>query len=155
MPVVLFKTLSDIESLTKILKFNMKTHYLIPFLAALTVGLFIRAQKVEVTAESKQQVDTVVAYTADARAIIDKKCFGCHNPDSKNEKARKKLMWDELPKLAKAKQLKTVNDMLEVLGKGEMPPEKFLQFKPEAKLSEAEVQTLTGWAESNAKKLMQ
>jgi Haem-binding domain len=62
-------------------------------------------------------------------------------------------MWDELPKLSKAKQLKTVNDMLEVLSEGSMPPEKFLATKPEAKLTDEEKNTLFAWAEANAKKL--
>lgn len=133
----------------------MKTNYAIPALAILAVCLFIRAQRISPDADLKSQaVDTVVVYTADARAIIDQKCFGCHNPESKNEKARKKLMWDDLPKLAKDKQLKTVNDMMEVLAEGKMPPAKFLEFKPEAKLSEAESNTLANWAEANAKKLM-
>lgn len=133
----------------------MKTKFTVPFLAVLSVCLFIRAQKIDSAPESQvQAVDTVVAYTAEARAIIDQKCFGCHNPESKNEKGKKKLQWDELPKLAKASQSKTMNDMLEVLAEGSMPPEKFLQFKPEAKLTEAEVTTLTAWAETNAKKLM-
>ena len=133
----------------------MKTTYTILFLALIAVCLFIRAQRIDPAPESKlQTVDTVVAYTADARAIIDNKCFGCHNPEAKNEKARKKLMWDELPKLAKDKQLKTMNDMLEVMAESKMPPAKFLEFKPEAKLTEAEATTLTNWAEANAKKLM-
>ena len=46
-----------------------------------------------------------------------------------------------------------MNEVLEVLAEGEMPPEKFLQFKPEAKLTEAEITTLSSWAEANAKKL--
>ena len=133
----------------------MKTSLIVTLIAGGTALLFIRAGRVQVAPESKAQgADTVVNYTVDARAIIDKKCFGCHNPEAKNEKARKKLMWDELPKLAKDKQLKVVNDILEVLGEGSMPPEKFLQMKPEAKLSEDEVNALTEWAEANAKKLM-
>ena len=132
----------------------MKTNYFIPFLAIIAVCLFIRAQKIDLTESKQETADTVVAYTADARAIIDQKCFGCHNPEAKNEKARKKLMWDDLPKLAKDKQLKTVNAMLEVLAESKMPPAKFLEFKPEAKLTEAEASTLTAWAETNAKKLM-
>lgn len=133
----------------------MNAKYVVPFFALLSIALFINAKKVKVKVEAKQQADTIVVYSADARAIIDQKCFGCHNPESKSEKARKKLMWDKLPQLSKAAQLKTVNGILEVLSKGEMPPEKYLQFKPEGKLSEAEVKTLTAWAETNAKKLMQ
>jgi cytochrome c551/c552 len=133
----------------------MKTKFTVPIIAVLSVCLFIRAQKIDPTPDGKvQSVDTIVVYTADARAIIDQKCFGCHNPEAKNEKARKKLMWDELPKLAKDKQLKTMNDMLEVMGEGKMPPAKFLEFKPEAKLTDAEAKTLTDWAEANAIKLM-
>ena len=133
----------------------MKTSALFVLSALATLALFIQARKSDEAVTIRQTVDTVVVYTAEVRAIIDQKCFGCHNPEAKNEKAKKKLMWDDLPKIAKQKQLKTMNDMLEVLGEGGMPPEKFLQFKPEAKLTEAETKTLTAWADTNARKLSQ
>lgn len=131
----------------------MKIPFLISLMALLFCCLFIQAKKVPGPATTTQAADTVVSYSVEARAIIDQKCFGCHNPEAKNEKAKKKLLWDDLPKNAKAKQLKSMNDMLEVLAEGSMPPEKFLQFKPEAKLTEAEITTLSTWAEANAKKL--
>jgi hypothetical protein len=131
----------------------MKTPLFISLLALVFCSLFIQAKKAPIAKSKIQTVDTVITYSVEARAIIDQKCFGCHNPEAKNEKARKKLMWDELPKNAKAKQLKLMNDMLEVLAEGKMPPEKFLEFKPEAKLTETEITTLSTWAEANAKKL--
>jgi len=117
--------------------------------------LFVQARNAEGLTNTQQAADTIVRYTAEARAIIDQKCYGCHNPEAKNEKAKQKLQWDDLPKNSKQKQLKAVNDILEVLAEGSMPPEKFLQFKPEAKLTETEISALTAWAEENAKRLNQ
>ncbi len=133
----------------------MKTTSLIFLVALASSFLFIRAQQVPSPVNPQEPVDTVINYAVEARAIIDQKCFGCHNPEAKNEKAKKKFMWDELPKSARQNQLKVMNDLLEVLNEGKMPPEKFLQFKPEAKLTEAESSTLWAWAGANAKKLNQ
>ena len=83
----------------------MKTPLSICLLTLAFCGLFMQAKKAPVSNPSIQAVDTVVTYPVEVRAIIDQKCFGCHNPEAKNEKARKKLMWDELPKHTRAKQL--------------------------------------------------
>ena len=60
--------------------------------------------------------------------------------------------WDALGKLKKAKRLAALDKIAEVLEKGEMPPKKFLDFKPEAKLSDSDVATLKEWSASANKK---
>jgi hypothetical protein len=130
-----------------------KTNGILLVLAAMACFLFIRGNKIEQTT-GIIYADTIVVFSADARAIIDNKCFGCHNPESKNEKAKKKLQWDQIPALPKAKQVSLMDEVLEVLEKGEMPPQKFLESKPEAKLTEDEVKVLKEWASANADMLM-
>jgi len=123
--------------------------------ACLTIAVFFIQAKRPVKIESNHlKADTVIEYTADVRAIIDLKCLGCHNPDAKNEKAKSKLQWDSIAKLSKAKQIATMDAVLEVLEEGSMPPEKYLSFKPEGKLTEEEVKLLKEWANANADRLL-
>ncbi len=83
---------------------------------------------------------------AKVKAVVDQKCYGCHNADSKNEKGKAKLDWDAFQSSKKSKQLATKGKIREVLEKGEMPPKKFLENKPEGKLSEEDLATLMEWS---------
>lgn len=95
-----------------------------------------------------------IEFTADVKAIIDQKCYGCHNLNSKNEKAKHKLKWDSLTLIPKAKQIAKLDKIIEVLEKESMPPEKFLAYKPEGKLTEDEIKKLKEWADANAERLL-
>jgi uncharacterized membrane protein len=88
------------------------------------------------------------------KAVIDNKCYGCHNAESQNEKAKEKMQWDQLDQLSKAKQVSTFSDIEEVLDEGKMPPEKFLEKKPEMKLTDEEKQILKDWAVATSEKLL-
>lgn len=89
---------------------------------------------------------------ATVKAVVDQKCYGCHNANSKNEKGKAKLDWDALAKLKKSKRLAAMDEIYEVLEKGEMPPKKFLENKPEGKLSESDLATLMEWSKGKKKK---
>ena len=88
---------------------------------------------------------------ADVKAIVETKCYGCHNVNSKNEKGKAKLDWDAFEANKKSKQLATKGKINEVLVKGDMPPKKFLENKPEGKLTEAEMATLMNWSAGKKK----
>ena len=90
----------------------------------------------------------------DVSAIFDKSCFGCHNVDAQSEKARKKLLIDQLGDLSKAKLVGKLGEIGEVVSKNEMPPEKFLQKYPDKALTEEEVKRLTEWTEEASNELM-
>ncbi len=89
----------------------------------------------------------------DVQQIIDKHCFGCHNTNSKNKKAKEKLKFDKLPGLRKSKQIGKLGKIAKMLKENKMPPKKFIEWKPEAALSEQQRTTLHNWAESAAKSL--
>jgi cytochrome c551/c552 len=89
---------------------------------------------------------------ANIKTIVEQKCYGCHNAESKNEKGKAKLDWDAFEASKKSKQMATKGKISEVLEKGDMPPAKFLEMKPEGKLSEAELATLLEWSASKKKK---
>lgn len=126
---------------------DMKKLLFIPFAAVIGL-LFLQGTTEPVTTTSAPDADL----PANVKAVVDKKCYGCHNVNSKNEKAKAKLDWDAIGKLKKAKRLATLDKISEVLEKGEMPPKKFLENKPEAALSESDLTTLKEWSASRSKK---
>jgi mono/diheme cytochrome c family protein len=116
--------------------------------AALAGLLFMQASPEPTTDPTPQEG----FMPANVKAVVDAKCYGCHNASSKNDKAKAALDWDALGKLKKAKRMAAMDEIKEVLENGEMPPKKFLEFKPEAKLSDADVATLKEWSNASGKK---
>jgi len=125
----------------------MKKLLLIPFAAI--VGLLFMQGKSEPASHS---FAPDAELPGNVKAVVDQKCYGCHNANSKNEKGKAKLDWDALGNLKKSKRVATMDKISEVLEKGEMPPKKFLENKPEAALSEADLATLKEWSAGKKKK---
>ena len=88
------------------------------------------------------------------KSVLDNKCFGCHNTDSKAQKAKDKMLLDKLGELSKAKMIATLGKISEMAGEGKMPPEKFLEQRPEKKLTEEEQHLLVIWAEETSNALL-
>jgi hypothetical protein len=86
--------------------------------------------------------------------ILDKSCFGCHNTESTSDKAKNKLLLDELTGLSKAKLIGKLGEMAETVKENEMPPKKFLENYPDKALTAEERQKLTEWAEKAADQLL-
>lgn len=125
----------------------MKKLLIIPF-AAIIGLLFLQGTSAPVATIHATDADL----PANVKAVVDQKCYGCHNANSKNEKGKAKLDWDAVGKMKKSKRMAAMDEITEVLEKGEMPPKKFLENKPEAKLSEAELATLLDWSTGKKKK---
>lgn len=68
-----------------------------------------------------------LAIPDDVQQIIDNHCFGCHNSDSKNEKSRKKLKFDKLTNMNKAKQIGKLGKIADVIKNDEMPRKNFFK----------------------------
>lgn len=126
----------------------MKKLSLISAIALL--GLFF-VQAVQPVSQPESVIHPEGWLPADVKAVVDQKCYGCHNANSKNEKAKEKFDWDATGELKKAKRMAAMDKIAEVLEKGEMPPQKFLEFKPEGKLSDAELATLKAWSSGKKK----
>ena len=88
------------------------------------------------------------------KEILDNSCWGCHNSESKNTKAKLKLKFDELNDLKVSKQVSKLNKIIKVLDKGKMPPEKTVAKYPEMALTpEMEAEVLL-WAKTTSEELM-
>lgn len=88
------------------------------------------------------------------KAIIQNSCFGCHNTNSKNEDGKEALDFKKLDNLSMIKQISAYTDIKEVLEEGEMPPKKFLEKKPEKKLSDEQTKILLDWSKKAAEELV-
>lgn len=106
------------------------------------------------SATEKQTNSKAINMPDDVKAIIEKSCFGCHNTDSKNDKAKEKLDLKTLDSLATTKMIHALKNINEVLEDNEMPPEKFLAKFPDKKLTDAEKKILMDWANNELKALM-
>jgi hypothetical protein len=89
----------------------------------------------------------------DVQTVLDNSCWGCHNTESKNLKAKKKLSFDKLSKLKIYKVVGKLTDIQEVIMEEEMPPKKFLKKYPDHALNDEGKELLLGWAKQNAKKI--
>lgn len=88
-----------------------------------------------------------------AKTIIENKCYGCHNSDSKNTKGKKKLNFDTLDKLSVYKQIGKYDDIQETVTENKMPPKKFLAKYPHKALTANEKKVLAAWAIAKGEEL--
>ena len=95
-----------------------------------------------------------VEYPEAVKKVIDAKCFGCHSPEGRSDKAKEALNWTTLTNLEKAPMVSKLDKVIEVLDKSEMPPQKMIERNPDAKISDADKKLLKDWAETTASDLM-
>jgi hypothetical protein len=122
----------------------------------LTAVFFISTAFISLQSSSNNNLvpEDGFAIPEDVNQIFEKSCFGCHNLESSNDKAKKKFMIDELSGLSKAKLVAALGNIGEVLEENEMPPEKFLAKYPDKALTDDEAKRLKDWAEETVNELM-
>src|SRR5512133_795636 len=113
-------------------------------------GLFLMQGSVVVRNISQSDVSGDFVYPEKVKNVIDQKCYGCHSVKGKSDKAKNALMWDSVPNLSAAKQISVLNDIIDVLEDGSMPPEEMVKKFPEAKLTDEERDLMHTWAEAKA-----
>lgn len=87
--------------------------------------------------------------------ILKTSCYNCHSTGSRAEKALEKInfdLWDDYKLL---KKIELLGDIGKVVEEEKMPPEKFLERNPDAKLSEAQANLLIDWTKRESEILMQ
>ena len=91
----------------------------------------------------------------DVNQILVSSCYDCHNPEGKNEDAKKAVIFEQWDDYKLTKKISVLNDIVEVIGKDKMPPEKYLEFKPEKKLTEEQKEKVLKWAEETSNALIE
>ncbi len=74
--------------------------------------------------------------------------------DATSDKAKKKLLIDQLHELSKIKLVAALGDIKETVENGDMPPQKFLDKYPDKALTAEEAEKLKDWAGKAADDLL-
>ncbi len=119
------------------------------FLPGMILALFLAF--LTVSATLKTTLKTSGEVPEDVQAVIKGKCFGCHNTESRNDKAKEKLVFDKLDSLSVIDRIGKFRDIEKELNDNKMPPEQFLSRFPDRALTADEKQLLLDWA-GNEKK---
>lgn len=88
-------------------------------------------------------------------AILKTSCYDCHYTGASSEKALNAMnfaMWDNY---RLTKQIGLLGDIGTVVEEKKMPPGKYLENKPDAALSDAQIKQLADWTRQESEKLMQ
>lgn len=133
----------------------MKKLALLLTASAFVVFVFSQLTSVKNNNKDKAAQPDEIVFPENVKAVIDKSCFGCHSENGRSDDAKDALRWDMLNEYDKEKLVSVMDEIIEVIEKEEMPPEKFLEKKPEAKPTEDEYAILLEWAELEAEKLFE
>lgn len=144
---LLFSIISNLETMKKLSFLIVASAFVIVCFSQLTATKTITKNSSDHTDEYE--------FPENIKAVIDKSCFGCHSQDGKSDDAKDALRWDLMGEYDKEKLISVLDEIIEVIEKQEMPPEKFLEKKPEAKPTEAEYAALMEWAEAEADRLLE
>jgi uncharacterized membrane protein len=106
-------------------------------------------------AQDKDGIKVVLAdsssqfgFTLDAMTVINNKCYGCHSPNARGDKSKKALMWIELQTMDDVDLIAKLDEIVEVMEEGSMPPAKMIEKYPGMKMTDEEVEILKSWSES-------
>ena len=133
----------------------IKSSILWVFFFLLTMKVYAQSpEPTRVLLVPKGDTTQVLSYPLNVMAVIDGKCLGCHQPGAKSEKAMEKLQWEKLQSMDDVDLVAQLDEIMEVLEEGSMPPEKVIQKYPDLKLTDEETATLNAWTEEHLNKLM-
>ena len=85
-------------------------------------------------------------------STIQDKCYGCHSPEGRSQKAKDALQWDELQNLSMSEQLVKYAAIQKVIHEGTMPPKGMVERNPAMKLTDQENANLESWASKMLRK---
>ncbi len=95
----------------------------------------------------------VISYPISIVNIVTSKCLGCHSPSGRSDKAKDALQWEKLQHMSGTEAYAVLDEILEVVVEGDMPPEKIVEKYPNLKLSQEESDAIADWAEQMLAKL--
>ncbi len=132
-----------------------KTFFLPMILFAISIVLYSFTVETEQNYKVVSEDDTI-KIPAEVKSIIDDKCYGCHNTESRGEKSKKKLNFDYFTNghYSKGKTISKLGKIKDELNEDKMPPEKFLVKYPHKKLTAEEKELLLNWVATEKKQLM-
>lgn len=100
------------------------------------------------------QEKVVSPFPENVAKILENSCFDCHSDASSNEKALAKMNLSKWNDLSAAKKVGRLQDIEDILKKGDMPPAKYVAKYPDHAPSQEQKDIIIKWAEAESDKLL-
>jgi peptide subunit release factor 1 (eRF1) len=102
-----------------------------------------------------QELPQEKVFPEEVSAILKTSCYDCHTTGARSADALKAvdfLIWDEY---SATKKISVLGEICKMVEEGKMPPQKYLENKPESQMSEAQKKIVCDWTKAESDKLMQ
>ena len=87
--------------------------------------------------------------------ILEASCYDCHSTGSNSKDAVKALDFKAWDDYRLTKQIGLLENICKTVEENKMPPGKYLEFKPDRKLSDEQKAVICDWTSEASKKLME
>ena len=114
------------------------------------VGIFFLFLQSFMSDHSEDQV-----FPDEISTILRLSCYDCHYTGATSEDAMKAVNFSEWEDYRLTKKVGTLGKICEVVEMDKMPPRKYLEHKPDRKMTEAHKKLLCEWTQKESDKLMQ
>ncbi len=91
----------------------------------------------------------------EVKGILKSSCYDCHIKGAKSEKALEAVQFDLWDNYKLTKKIGILAEIAEVIEEDKMPPEKYLEHKPDKKLTGDQKKLLIDWVKKETELLMQ
>ncbi len=112
-------------------------------------GLFFLFQAFSVKIEAAGEIPEEV------NKVLETSCIGCHSTGARNEDGPKALNFEKWDEYKLTKQIGLLGKIGELVEEDKMPPAKFIEHRPEAKLTESQKKLIFDWTEKESSHLME
>lgn len=104
----------------------------------------------------QEEVKTLgLGFPEEVTKILETSCFDCHTAGAKSEKALNKLNFSTWQENSVGKKIHKLDEITEEVKEGTMPPEKYLKYNPDSKLTKEQVDLIAKWAKMEGEKLLE
>jgi len=86
--------------------------------------------------------------------ILVSSCYDCHTTGAKSEDALKAVNFTDWEEYRASKKVAVLGDIGNIVEKGKMPPEKYLERYPDKKLSDTQKKLIIDWTKEASDKLL-
>jgi len=93
-------------------------------------------------------------FPEDVEKILQTSCYDCHTDAASNAKAKMKLNFSKWGELSDSKKVGKMENISEMIKKGDMPPGKYLEKYPDHALTPEQKAVVDKWLTDESKKLM-
>jgi hypothetical protein len=132
---------------------------IIPGIILFAAFLAIMAFTIPVNIFSGKQVNppqekVVSSFPENVTKVLETSCYDCHGDASSNAKALGKLNFAKWNDLTAAQKVGKMQDIIDVVKKGDMPPAKYVTNYPDRALGQDQKDLVIKWANEESDKLM-